>query len=1021
VGSRKGNDNGQPCNLQFSASSHPATTMEHGGPVPSVSSETDGIATSSERGEHFKFTHPAGLTIARHLTKSVIEALNVRMWQNGTTQSSPEGNLESSVLANPVDLLEPDVTEDLRTILAFEDMSDLTPQRNEGVSSTATSTPAVSDQQTHNTSNSHPDPLMNSWTAESDFEADSAIPNNTSTSSYTARMSPQPQATNRLNLNRHGGHDSYEGAHFSVVSRPTSTELNRSAFNLPPPSTLYPENLHTSKSQSGSYHRQPESGPRQESTIYQQKSPHLPSSLTSPAQAQLPGPGQLANPIQLPKIDLPRLGSGSIGQSGFSAVRHPLPSITTSDNSNRILLSQLQGIKSFLPVNKSINGNNVSGKSTSSSQTLSSSSSFRPDDSSRSNNIHLPQGLAGKQAAPPSAKQTTADKYSLPVTSTSSTHSTPTAQFYSNTLYDFSSGALQTTTMGKRSIDKTTSKKRKAKDGAEIAAKKQKVDKKAKPFKREPGGESVSSLLPYDCMSTTDTKQAKVRLGDDIWMRIFEFSPPSFLKKARLVCKPWKDMVDKFDSLFVNCRKENYGMDMPPPPPGMTERQYSDLLGGKGCQEPGCDNKKATRTYWSWSRRWCSDCWGKIIEREDRIIKNRQNQFPRATVVKMLESIPVAIYDSFLKPHDYTENVVPTVRGPPRLYKCYLIADVDRIVEEYKALEPPPYVANPDHTPAEASAAQAAHKVLTDALPEKRDEFFAAKKAINDKHMANVTAIEKAIRQKRQEERQPKDKARKGRIELFTRRAKEEMPHIATEFVQATKAFKAACRIYRDGGTERGWRSLKPKIEKEWEDRDLNPPKPQSENQSDLRGVSMDTDSMLGDMDDFPSMRSTPTVDIGRAVQQHQHQHQHQHQQHAQLGQQSMYNNMQQACPRPNHPLRQSSGPIGGPLGFNNYGNSNGYNYNSVNAGPLMSQPSLSSSAFPGNFMMGGGLQRALPQPTNFRPPQYRQPSSYSMNGAYHHNQPPHLGSQSTHIPINSLLTPPNPPIHQRHNQHNHF
>ncbi|EHK99843.1 hypothetical protein M7I_4340 [Glarea lozoyensis 74030] len=559
--------------------------------------------------------------------------------------------------------------------------------------------------------------------------------------------------------------------------------------------------------------------------------------------------------------------------------------------------------------------------------------------------------------------------------------------------------------MGKRSIDKMPAKKRKAKDEADTCVKKQKLDKKGKAAKKD--GEVSCNRLSSG--STTNMRQEKERLGDDIWMRIFEFTPPSFLKKARLVCKPWKAMVDQFDSIFVNCRKENYGWDMPPPPPGMTERQYSDLLGGKGCQEPGCDNKKATRTYWSWSKRWCSDCWGKKIEREDRILKNRQNNYPRTTVLKMLESIPVAIYDSFLKPHDYTEEVEARARGPPRLYKCYLISDVDRIIEEYNALAPPPYEANPDHTPAEASAAQAAHKDLMDALDGKRDEFFAAKKAVNDKHMGNVRKIEAAIRKKRQEERGPKDKARKGRIELFTRRAKEDLPQIPTEFVQVTKAFKAACRIYRDGGTERGWRSLKPKIEKEWEERDLNPPKSLAGTNSDIREVSMDADSLMSDMDEYPSLRSTPAVDIGRAVQQQQPQHSH-------ARPQSIYGNAQQV--RPNHPLRQSIGSMGGPLGFNNYGtNLGGYNYtNFHHAGALLSQPAQITSAYPGGSFLMGGLPRALPQPNNFRQPQFRHQTVYDMHSNYHNQQPSHLGSQSTHIPINSLLGPSNPPNHQKHN-----
>jgi hypothetical protein len=1015
VGSRKANENGKPHNLPFEVLFLLCGDMDYDGPVPSVSSETDGLTTSMERDEQFKFTHPAGLAIARQLTRSIYEAMNIRMWSDDTSRTSREENPESARLANPLEFVEPGVTADLRTILAFESMSDLRPQRGEGGTRVISSAAAVADRQRNDSREFPPDSLTNPWKANDNVEADSTIFNKPSSASYPTQMSQRPQTTNPLNGHTQGDQNSSESARFEVVSRPASAKLSRSAFNLPPASTLYPENAHTSSLLSGSYHRQYDSSSRSESVAYHQNPPRLASPLTSPRQAQLAGSGQFANPIQLPKIDLPPLVSATIDQSGLSANRHPLPSITTTDNSNRAPLNRPHGIKSFLAVNKPIDSSNIVGKSTSSPQPLASNSSFRTDDSSRSINVHAPQSLAGKQVALPSAKETTADKYSLPANSFNSTNTTPTAQFYSNTLYNLSTGALQTTTMGKRSIDKTTSKKRKAKDGTELVAKKQKLDKKAKTSKKESEGEGVSFQY-CEFMSTTDTRQAKERLGDDIWMRIFEFTPPSFLKKARLVCKPWKDMVDQFDSIFVNCRKENYGWDMPPPPPGMTERQYSDLLGGKGCQEPGCENKKATRTYWSWSKRWCSDCWGKIIEREDRILKNRQNHFPRAAVLKMLESIPVAIYDSFLKPHDYTEQVEARARGPPRLYKCYLIADVDRIVEEYKALEPPPYVANPDHTPTEASAAQAAHKELMDSLPEKRDEFFAAKKAANDKHMDNVTKIEQAIRKKRQEERGPKDKARKGRIALFTRRAKEDLPHIATEFVQAAKAFKAACRIYRDAGTERGWRSLKPKIEKEWEDRDLNPPISQSDGQSDLRGVSMDSDSLVGDVDDFASIRSTPTGDLGRVVQQQQHQHHHQYLQHGQLGQQPLYNNMQQACSRPNHPLRQSSGPIGGALGFNSYGNnSNGYNYNNVHAGPLMSQPSHSSSAFPGNFMIGGGLQRALPQPTNFRP-QYRQPFMYSMNSAYLHSQASHNGPQTTQIPITSLLGPSNPPLHQNPN-----
>src|SRR6266536_272885 len=301
-------------------------------------------------------------------------------------------------------------------------------------------------------------------------------------------------------------------------------------------------------------------------------------------------------------------------------------------------------------------------------------------------------------------------------------------------------------------------------------------------------------------------------------MRILEFCPPQFLSKARLINKTFKAMVDEFDSIFVNCRQENYGWDMPSPPKSLTERQYSDLFGGKGCLELGCSDNKASRTHWSWCKRWCHDCWKNKIEREDRALKARQNAYGRPTLTKMFECIPVGMHDSFMKPHDYIDDIDSRPRAAPKLYKYYLTEDIERIIAQFEALRPPPFKENPNHTAAEKATALAAHQALLDALEEKQNEFFAAGKAENDAHMGKVQKIEAAVRKKRDENRQPYDENRAARKELFTRRAREDIPHVDEAFVQNTMAFKAATRIFRDGGTERGWQTLKPKIEKEWEE-----------------------------------------------------------------------------------------------------------------------------------------------------------------------------------------------------------
>jgi hypothetical protein len=300
-------------------------------------------------------------------------------------------------------------------------------------------------------------------------------------------------------------------------------------------------------------------------------------------------------------------------------------------------------------------------------------------------------------------------------------------------------------------------------------------------------------------------------------MRILEFTPPSFIRKARLLNKEFRDLVDKYQSIYLNQRLENYGEDMPGPSENVTERKYNDLLSGKGCMEKDCTDTKASRTHWSWEIRLCQSCWKSKIEREDRLQKIWQNQLTRNGINRLLECIPVGMHDSFMKPHDYIEDVESRPRGAPRLYRYHFKENVEKIVAEYEALKAPPYQENPEHSAAEKASALAAHQALENEFVAKRAEFLEKRKAQNDEHMKRVVKIETAIRNRRVKVAQPYDANRAARKERFTRGAEADLPHIPIEFVQSTKAYKAAVRIFRDPGTERGWQLLKPKIEAEWE------------------------------------------------------------------------------------------------------------------------------------------------------------------------------------------------------------
>ncbi|KAF7900196.1 uncharacterized protein EAF01_007499, partial [Botrytis porri] len=310
-------------------------------------------------------------------------------------------------------------------------------------------------------------------------------------------------------------------------------------------------------------------------------------------------------------------------------------------------------------------------------------------------------------------------------------------------------------------------------------------------------------------------KKKELEIPADVVIRILEFCPPIFLRKARTICRSWHKWVKELKSIHINCRRENYGYNLPDEIPGLSAMQYVDLLGGKGCMEPGCKNKDASRTHWAWKKRWCLNCWKGKIEREDRIQKHRQLQYSLPVIDRLLACIPVSMYDSFGKPHDYVEEGDPGAiqTSTHRLYKYYLIADVENIIKEYEALTPDPYREDPTHNDAQKATARQIWEEKMEKLEEVRDAFFEAKKAENAKVMQLVLQIEAAVREKRAKGRKPNDANRESRRTLFLTFAKRDLPDIPEDFIINTKPFKAAVRIFRDGGSERGWRALKPKIQ----------------------------------------------------------------------------------------------------------------------------------------------------------------------------------------------------------------
>ena len=105
-------------------------------------------------------------------------------------------------------------------------------------------------------------------------------------------------------------------------------------------------------------------------------------------------------------------------------------------------------------------------------------------------------------------------------------------------------------------------------------------------------------------------RPVKNEIPFEVWQSILEFCPLEFLLKAVNIAY-FKDILLRNDSVWKAARLNQFGHDMPDPPPGISEYKYANLLAGSGCH--GCDDKLTRRVYWGFVRRWCDNCLKKNV------------------------------------------------------------------------------------------------------------------------------------------------------------------------------------------------------------------------------------------------------------------------------------------------------------------------------------------------------------------------------------------------------------------------
>lgn len=115
-------------------------------------------------------------------------------------------------------------------------------------------------------------------------------------------------------------------------------------------------------------------------------------------------------------------------------------------------------------------------------------------------------------------------------------------------------------------------------------------------------------------------RAVKTEIHADAWHVIFTHCDPSMLFALKSVNREFRKLLE-YEGTWKKCRVNNYGEDVPPPPAGLKEYQYLDLLDGqKDCMS--CGQKGIRKTYWPFLRRWCKSCFKKKTMKVQTACKN---------------------------------------------------------------------------------------------------------------------------------------------------------------------------------------------------------------------------------------------------------------------------------------------------------------------------------------------------------------------------------------------------------------
>ncbi|OAL22731.1 hypothetical protein AYO20_11130 [Fonsecaea nubica] len=282
----------------------------------------------------------------------------------------------------------------------------------------------------------------------------------------------------------------------------------------------------------------------------------------------------------------------------------------------------------------------------------------------------------------------------------------------------------------------------------------------------------------------------------DVWAGVFSFCEPKLLLELKTLSRFHYELLSDNSVIWRNSRIHHYGADMPECPRGLTEKQYVELLAGRGCQSKDCHLGRTFKVHWTFQVRLCSSCFKQKTMSESALAVHRRHRLPMSpTQVRpndnraLWELLPLARTDGR---RDNNSRHVDTetndwVHAGGKF--TFLRTSFDKIEAEFQRLRG----SDPSNN---------AVMVWADKIHKETMEF-----------MAEVNTLEAWFKEHGKTTQNPAGKAwRQKRIDFFQARAAELEPPMDSTILSKMAAFIRNLKIATEP-TDRMWDQLKPKIE----------------------------------------------------------------------------------------------------------------------------------------------------------------------------------------------------------------